>query len=65
MIRIIRFKNVEVKRMGMTDRQFDVHLKAIFRDLEDVREEISEKFQGKSEKLERMLKDLDEQLKRA
>ncbi|MCL2203271.1 MAG: hypothetical protein FWB88_04975 [Defluviitaleaceae bacterium] len=50
--------------MGMTDRQFDVHLTSILRDLEDIRQEIKEKYEGESEKLERLARDIDNQLKR-
>ena len=50
--------------MGMTDRQFDAHLKGLVRELEDIRNEIKEKYQGESQKLERLLRDFEEQLKR-
>jgi hypothetical protein len=50
--------------MGMTDRQFDVHLRSTLRDLEDVRDEINKVGKVKSDKLERMIKDIEDQLKR-
>ena len=49
--------------MGMTDRQFDVHLTSLLRHLEDIKKELESK-DVKSEKLDIMLKDLKEQLSR-
>ena len=50
--------------MGMSDRQFDVMQKKTLRELEAVREEIKAKYQGESEKLETMIRDIEEQLQR-
>ena len=50
--------------MGMTDRQFDAFIAGLVRELEDVEKEILTKYQGKSHKLERIRKDLEDQLKR-
>jgi len=50
--------------MGMSDRQFDVMQKKTLRELESVRQEIEAKYGGTSEKLEVMIKDIEEQLKR-
>ena len=49
--------------MGMTDRQFDVYLKSLLRDLERVRNEITESGTTSNE-LERMIKDIEEHLRR-
>lgn len=50
--------------MGMTDRQFDTFITGLVRELEDAEKEVMDKYQGKSEKLERIRKDLENQLKR-
>lgn len=50
--------------MGMTDRQFDTFLTGLVRELEDAAKEIESKYQGKCDKLERIRKDLENQLKR-
>ena len=50
--------------MGMTDKQFDSHIAGLVRELEDIRDEIEEKYQAKSEKLERILRDFKSQLKK-
>ena len=51
--------------MGMTDRQFDVYLKGLLRELRDLEEELNRTASGvKLKKLETMIKDLEDQLKR-
>ena len=50
--------------MGMTDRQLDILLQRIVRDLERAEDEILSKYQGKSTNLEILRKDLEDQLKR-
>jgi len=50
--------------MGMTDRQFDTFITGLVRELEDAEKEIQAKYQGKCDKLERIRKDLESQLKR-
>lgn len=49
--------------MGMTDRQFDVHLKSLLRDLERVKDELAHSG-AKSNELERLIKDIEDHLKR-
>lgn len=55
--------NQKVSDMGMTDHQFDSYMLSLVRDLEDIKEEFQSKYQVKSDKLERLLKDLETQLK--
>ena len=48
--------------MGMSDRQFDVHLQNMLRMLEQVKKEIE--LSGNSEMLENLINDIRTQLKR-
>jgi len=49
--------------MGMTDRQFDAYTKGQLRDLERIQNELAQKG-VKSEDLDRLIKDLQDQLNR-
>ena len=46
--------------MGMTDRQFDLYLKALLKNLEKALEEV--KMSGKSDFLESIIQDLKDEL---
>jgi len=48
---------------GMSDRQFDAHIQSLYRQLEHVKREL-ESQGAKSESLEKIMKDMEEQLKR-
>jgi len=48
----------------MTDKQFENHIASLVRELEDIKLEIETNFQGKSVKLERILDDYRNQLKK-
>ena len=50
--------------MGMSDRQYDSVQKRLLRLLEVVKEELEAKHGVKSEKLELIMKDIEEELKR-
>jgi len=52
-----------VDDMGMTDRQFDLHLKGLLRDLKRIQTELSRDGVSNAE-LDTMIKDLEEQLRR-
>jgi len=51
--------------MGMTDRQFDSYQRALLRDLERIKEELKRIAVGvESKELERLIKDIENELQR-
>jgi len=51
--------------MGMTDRQFDLHLSRLLRDLKRIKEEVTKVANdAKIRELDELIKDIEEALKR-
>jgi len=51
--------------MGMADRQFDLHLKSLLRELKRIREEVAKVANdAKIRELEELIRDIEEGLKR-
>ena len=51
--------------MGMTDRQFDSHLRGLLRDLKRIKMQLENEAGGiRNEELEELIKDIEEQLQR-